>query len=92
MDEYFDQKDIAGEIEAWRAKNPSENIENVKRALLPNMWNQQNSNGMEKMLENWLFLKVKENYNLTEDTSKPKSPTAGMTAEEKLNYYRNLSK
>jgi len=92
MDEYFDQKDVTGEIETWRAKNPEENIENVKRALLPNMWNQQNSDGMEKLLENWLLLNVKDNYDLTKDTSKPKSPTTGMTAEEKLNYYRNLSK
>jgi len=92
MDDYFDQEDITGDVKEWESLNPTENIEDVKRGVLPTLWHEKNSDEMENLLENWLLFKVKDNYDLTEDTSKPKSPTSNMTPKEKLEYYRNLSK
>ena len=92
IDDYFDQEDITGDVKEWESLNPTENIEDVKRGVLPTLWHEKNSDEMENLLENWLLFKVKDNYDLTEDTSKPKSPTSNMTPKEKLEYYRNLSK
>ena len=94
MDDYFEQPAITREINDWKNKNPGENTENIKRALLPNMWNHENSNAMEKLLEDFYTLLVRDNYDATREVSSKNniSPTVNMTAEEKLNYYRNLSK
>ena len=94
MDDYFEQPAITREINDWKNKNPGENTENIKRALLPNMWNYENSNAMEKLLEDFYTLLVRDNYDATREVSSKNniSPTVNMTAEEKLNYYRNLSK
>tara|TARA_R110002012_G_scaffold320637_1_gene544827 strand:- start:186 stop:1199 length:1014 start_codon:yes stop_codon:yes gene_type:complete len=93
MDNYFDKKDLNKDIEDWKIENPNENIENVKRAILPNMWNHENSSDMEKELEEFYVGLVYENYMQTKEVSpKNMSPTSNMSPEEKLNYYRNLSK
>ena len=92
IDDYFDQEDITGDVKEWESLNPTENIEDVKRGVLPTLWHEKNSDEMERLLENWLFFKAKDNYDLTENKSELKTPTANMSAEEKLNYYINLSK
>ena len=94
MDNYFEQQDVTNTMNNWKNENPGEDIENVKRGVLPSMWNHENSNQMEKLLEDFYFLLVRDNYDATEEFSSKNNmvPTAGMNAEEKLNYYRNLSK
>jgi len=93
MDNYFDQPDVSNNVSEWLAENPGADVENIKNVLLPTMWNHNNSNQMEKLLEDFFVVSTYENYANTEEI-KPQAntPTAGMSAEEKLNYYRNLSK
>ena len=94
MDNYFEQQDVTNTMNNWKNENPGEDIENVKRGVLPSMWNHENSNQMEKLLEDFYFLLVRDSYDATEEFSSKNNmvPTVGMNAEEKLNYYRNLSK
>tara|TARA_R100000152_G_C6781827_1_gene217265 strand:+ start:5222 stop:6223 length:1002 start_codon:yes stop_codon:yes gene_type:complete len=93
MDHYFEQPDIVNNIKNWMAKNPGQDPNNIKDVLLPNMWNHHNSNQMEKLLEDFYVFMTQEAYD-NEQEVKPQinTPTAGMSAEEKLEYYRNLPK
>jgi len=93
MDHYFEQPDIVDNIKNWMTENPGQDPNNIKNTLLPSMWNHHNSNQMEKLLEDFYVFMTQEAYDNTEQT-KPQidTPTAGMSAEEKLEYYRNLPK
>ena len=80
MDNYFEQQDVTNEIDNWKNLNPFEDVENVKRGVLPSMWDHENSNRMEKLLEDFYTLLVWDNYNTTEEVS----PKNNMVP---INYY-----
>ena len=93
MDHYFEQPDIVNNIKNWMAKNPGQDPNNIKNTLLPSMWNHHNSSQMEKLLEDFYVFMAAEAYdNAKEIKPQINTPTAGMSAEEKLEYYRNLPK